>query len=227
MSQTLLKVSSVTKKVFMSLAGLFLIIFLVVHLSINIFILPITDDHEVIFRSAVEFMTTFPLIKVMEVVLFSAFILHIVFGLVLQIENWMARPVGYAVVTKSKTDSPFSRFTIHTGVIIFIFLIIHFMNFYFVKLGWTDPPMGANRVEGDHDFYNMALNVFNNPIYSVLYIVLILGLGFHLHHAFQAAFQSLGLNHPKYTPWIKGIGLIYSIVITFGFISIPLYFLIN
>ncbi|MGC8864668.1 MAG: succinate dehydrogenase cytochrome b subunit [Bacteroidales bacterium] len=227
MSQTLIKISSVTKKVFMSLAGLFLITFLVVHLSINLFILPITPNHEETFKAAVEFMATFPLIKVMEVVLFSAFLIHIILGLILQIENWMARPVGYAVSTKSKTDSPFSRFTIHTGIIIFIFLIIHFMNFYFVKLGWVNPPTGEAPVTDNHDFYNMALNVFNNSGYSILYIVLILGLGFHLHHAFQAAFQSLGLNHPKYTPWIKGIGLIYSIVITLGFISIPLYFLIN
>ncbi|MDK2909795.1 MAG: succinate dehydrogenase / fumarate reductase, cytochrome b subunit [Bacteroidales bacterium] len=227
MSQTLLKISSISKKVFMSLAGLFLIVFLVVHLSINLFILPITENHQEIFKQAVEFMTTFPLIKVMEVVLFGAFILHIILGVMLQIENWMARPVGYAVSTKSKTDSPFSRFSIHTGVIIFIFLVIHFMNFYFVKLGWVEPPAGDMPVADKHDFYNMALNVFNNSVYSVLYIVLILGLGFHLHHAFQAAFQSLGLNHPKYTPWIKGIGFIYSIVITIGFISIPLYFLIN
>lgn len=227
MSQTLIKISSVTKKVFMSLAGLFLITFLVVHLSINLFILPITENHEETFRAAVGFMTTFPLIKIMEVVLFSAFIVHIILGVILQIENWMARPVGYAVATKSKTDSPFSRFTIHTGIIIFIFLIIHFMNFYFVKLGWVSPPAGAAPVADKHDFYNMALNVFNNPVYSILYIVLIVGLGFHLHHAFQAAFQSLGLNHPKYFPWIKGIGLVYSIVITLGFISIPLYFLIN
>lgn len=226
MSKTVVKLSSLSKKYFMAFAGLFLVTFLVVHLGINLFILPISDNHEAIFAEAVHFMTTNPLIKIMEVVLFGGFILHAVLGVILQLENWQARPVRYAVSQKSKVYSPFSRYMIHTGIVIFIFLVIHFTNFYFVKLGWTEAPAGANPVTGSHDFYHMALNLFANPVYSVLYIVLIIGLGFHLHHAVQSAFQSLGLNHPTYTPVIKAIGTIYSVLVTLGFISIPLYFLL-
>jgi len=226
MSKTVVKLSSLSKKYFMAFAGLFLISFLVVHLGINLFILPITTGHEIIFADAVHFMTTNPLIKIMEVVLFGGFLLHAILGVILQLQNWKARPVGYAVSQKSQVYSPFSRYMIHTGIIIFIFLAIHFMNFYFVKLGWTEAPAGNNPVAGDHDFYNMALNLFTNPLYSLLYIVLITGLGFHLHHAFQSAFQSLGLNHPTYTPIIKMAGTIYSVLVTAGFISIPLYFLL-
>ncbi|NMD16708.1 MAG: succinate dehydrogenase cytochrome b subunit [Bacteroidales bacterium] len=227
MSKTLLRMTSLSKKVFVSLAGLFLITFLLLHLSINLFILPITPNHEETFRQAVHFMTTSPLIKVMEVVLFAAFIIHIFFAVTLQIENWIARPRGYKVWQKSRTDSPFSKLAIYTGIIVLIFLIIHFMNFYFVKQGWVSPPEGAYEVADKHDFYNMALNLFNNPVYCVLYIVLIIVLGFHLHHAFQAGFQSLGLNHPIYTPIIEILGWIYSILVPLGFISIPLYFLIS
>lgn len=226
MSKTVVKLSSLSKKYFMAFAGLFLVSFLLVHLGINLFILPITDGHETIFAEAVHFMTTNPLIKIMEVVLFGGFILHALLGIILQLENWKARPVRYTVPQKSQVYSPFSRYMIHTGIIIFIFLVIHFMNFYFVKLGWTTAPMGAQRVADNHDFYHMALNLFSNPWYCVVYIVLILGLGFHLHHAFQSAFQSLGLNHPAYTPAIQIAGTIYSVVVTLGFISIPLYFLV-
>ncbi len=217
--------SPLTKKYIMSIAGLFLIIFLLVHLTINIFILPITEGHEEIFRKAVNFMTTNLLIKIMEIFLFAAFLIHIVNGVTLQIQNWLARPVRYKIEGWSHT-SFFSKFMIHTGIIVLIFLIIHFMNFYFVKLGLTNPPQGIVPVANNHDFYNMVINLFSNPTYSVLYIILILLLGFHLNHAFQAAFQSLGLNHSKYTPAIKFIGNLYSILIPLGFIMIPLYFIL-
>lgn len=221
----LVRYSSITKKVTMALAGLILLAFLVVHLGINFFILPITENHQEVFRDAVYFMTTNPLIKVMEYVLLGCFVIHLIYGVTIQIYNWMARPQRYKVPNWSQT-SFFSKFMIHTGVVIFVFLAIHFMNFYFVKLGWTDPPGGALRIADDHDFYTMAINLFSNKVYSVIYIVLLLFVGFHLNHAFQSVFQTLGLNHPVYTPFIKALGDFYSIVVTLGFILIPLYFII-
>ncbi len=222
----LLHYSSLTKKFIMALVGLFLAVFLIVHLGINLFLLPLTENHVEIFDIAVHFMSTNPLVKVFEVVLFGGFLIHIVFGLILQIQNWMARPVRYKREGFSHT-SFFSKYMIHTAIIIFIFLVIHFINFYFVKLGFTEAPEGPMVVANNHDFYHMAINLFSNTWYSVLYIVIIIILGFHLNHAFQSAFQSLGLNHSKYTPFIKAVGTIYSIVIPLGFITIPVYFLIS
>ncbi len=222
----LLHYSSLTKKFIMALVGLFLAVFLIVHLGINLFLLPLTENHVEIFDIAVHFMSTNPLVQVFEVVLFGGFLIHIVFGLILQIQNWMARPVRYKREGFSHT-SFFSKYMIHTAIIIFIFLVIHFINFYFVKLGFTEAPEGPMVVANNHDFYHMAINLFSNTWYSVLYIVLIIILGFHLNHAIQSAFQSLGLNHSKYTPFIKAVGTIYSIVIPLGFITIPVYFLIS
>jgi len=220
-----LRFSSLTKKFIMAFAGAFLMVFLVVHLGINLFIIPITANHKDIFREAVYFMTTNPLIKVMEIFLFGGFIIHIIVGVILQIQNWMARPVRYKKEGWSHL-SFFSKFMIHTGVVIGVFLVIHLMNFYLVKAGITEAPTGTARVTDDHDFYSMAFNLFTNKFYSVGYIVLIVLLGFHLNHAFQSAFQSLGLDHSKYTPFIKAVGDFYSIVIPLGFCLIPLYFLI-
>lgn len=220
----LIHYSSLTKKFIMAIAGLFLAVFLIVHLGINLFILPLTGNHVETFETAVHFMTSNPIIKVFEVVLFAGFIIHMLYGLILQIQNWMARPVRYKKEGFSHT-SFFSKYMIHTGIIITIFLVIHFINFYFVKLGWTDAPEGPMTVANNHDFYHMAVNLFSNTWYAIIYILLILILGFHLNHAFQSAFQSLGLNHSKYTPFIKAVGLIYSIAIPLGFMTIPLYFL--
>lgn len=218
MGNTALFYSSITKKIILALAGLFLITFLVIHLAINLLLLK--DDGGAAYSVAVHFMTTNPLIKIMEIFLFGGFILHIVLGIIIQIYNWMARPVRYKVEGFSHT-SFFSKYMIHTGAIIFVFLLVHFINFYFVKLGWVDPPAGMER----EDFYNMAKLLFSNSFYAILYIILMVFLAFHLNHAFQSAFQTLGINHNKYTPFIKAVGTIYSIVVPLGFAIIPAYFL--
>ena len=207
----------------MSLAGLFLCSFLLVHLGINLMLL--RHDGGEVFRIAVGFMTTNVLIKIMEIVLFAGFIIHIIWAIILQIQNWIARPSKYNVINYSQS-SFFSKYMIHTGAVILVFLCLHFINFYFVKLGICPAPQGINKVESPHDFYNMAINLFTQPVYSITYIILMCFLSFHLIHSFQSAFQTLGINHKKYTPIIKAIGIIYAIAVPVGFAIIPLYFLL-
>ena len=209
--------SSLSQKYFMALAGAFLMLFLLTHLATNILLLSGRET----FDEAVAFLLANPLIKVMEYVLFFGFLVHIILGLILEWNNNRSRPVSYKVPLKSKTYT-FSRYMFHTGVIIFIFLIIHLINFFFVKLGWVPVPEYA---ENNLDFYSMAVASFTNPVYSGIYLLSFVFLGFHLYHAFQSAFQSLGVNHSMYTPIIKAFGLVYSLVITLGFSSIPIYFL--
>lgn len=202
--------SAVSKKFVMALAGLFLLLFLPVHLGINLMLLK--EDPEP-FNNAAHFMATFPLVKVVEIVLMLAILVHVIYGITLQIINWLKRPVGYAVRNKSET-SAFSRFMIWTGGAVLIFLIIHFFNFYFIKLGL---------VEGDpENFYSLAWQLFNIPGYVILYWICFSLLGFHLFHALKSAFQTLGLNNDFWTPVIKGLSLIYAIVVPIGFAVIPL-----
>lgn len=169
------------------------------------------------FGIAVDFMTTNPLIKVMEVVLMSGFLIHILMGIILQIQNWLSRPVRYKVEGYSH-KSFFSKYMIHTGLLVLIFLIIHFINFYFIKLGIVAAPEGVET----HNFYDIARILFANGYYVILYTILMVFLGFHLNHAFQSAFMSMGLEHSKYTPAIKIIGSIYSIIVPLGFALIPI-----
>lgn len=202
--------SSVSKKFVMALAGLFLLTFLPVHLVINFMLLK--PDPEP-FNSAAHFMATFPLVKVFEIILLLTFLIHIFTGIVVQIQNWFARPLRYKSGNKSKI-SFFSRFMIWTGGIIFIFLIIHFTNFYFIKLGL---------IEGDaENFYSVAYQLFAIPGYNIFYWICFIVLGFHLYHAFTSAFQTLGLNHRIWTPVINFVAVFYTIIIPAGFISIPL-----
>ncbi len=197
----------------MALAGLFLILFLPVHLTINFLLL---KSDPVPFNRAAHFMATFPLIKIIEIVLIAAILIHIFYGIYIQIQNWIARPVGYVSGNKAET-SFFSRFMIWTGSAIFTFLVLHFFNFYFIKLGF---------VKGDpEDFYSVAHSLFRIPAYNYIYLSCFLLLGLHLYHAFISAFQTLGLNHRIWTPVVKILALIYAIVIPagFGIISLTIW----
>jgi succinate dehydrogenase / fumarate reductase cytochrome b subunit len=205
----------------MAFLGLFLMIFLVVHLGINLCLL--RDDGGAWFTAAAHFMGTNYIVKVFEIVLFGGFILHILLGIILQVQNWMARPVRYMVSNKTYTPI-LSKYMIYTGGIVLIFLIIHFINFYFIKLGWVSNPNMTP--EGEPDFYVITQQLFAMPLYSVLYIVLFIVLGFHLNQAFQAAWQTLGVNHPLYNTCIQRFGTFYAIVVPLGFIIIPIYFLL-
>ncbi|HOP57872.1 MAG TPA: succinate dehydrogenase cytochrome b subunit [Bacteroidales bacterium] len=205
--------SSVSKKFVMALAGLFLLLFLPVHLAINLLLLN-TDPEP--FNKAAGFMADFFLIKIIEILLFAALLIHISYGFYIQIKNWLARPVGYAISTKSDT-SPFSKFMIWTGSSILLFLILHFFNFFFIRLGL---------VEGNpEDFYSAAHSLFKIPLYNYIYLTCFILLSLHLYHAFSSAFQTLGLNHRIWTPVIKTVALIYSVVLPggFAFISITLW----
>jgi succinate dehydrogenase / fumarate reductase, cytochrome b subunit len=202
--------SSISKKFVMALAGLFLLLFLPVHLVINLMLLKGNPEP---FNRAAHFMATFPVIKIVEVVLLLAIIIHITWGILLQIQNWFARPVGYAGGNKSDT-SFFSRFMIWTGASVLTFLVLHFCNFYFIKLGIVPG--------NPDDFYSVAHSLFKIPAYNYIYLTCFALLGLHLYHAFSSAFQTLGLNHRIWTPIVNVVAWIYAIALPAGFAFISL-----
>ncbi len=210
--------SSITKKVIMSLAGLFLIAFLFVHLTVNILIL-LNDGGET-FNKAAHFMVTNPVIQFMQLFLLAGFVIHIITGIVLQIQNWRARPVRYKVEAFSEM-SPFSKFMIHTGLIILAILFYHLYNFFFqAKIGNIEIVMYDGKEY--EDMGKLVIEKFSHLSHVLIYIGWLLFLGFHLDHAFHSGLQSLGWNHNKYTPAMFTISRIIAIVITVGFILIPL-----
>ncbi|MFM2377421.1 MAG: hypothetical protein RLZZ165_2518 [Bacteroidota bacterium] len=223
----------------MGLTGLFLIVFLVVHLIGNLQLL----SGPVAFNQYAEFMGTNPLIRAMEFVLFGGFILHIVDGLALKMQNAKARPIGYAVSSGSKNASWFSKNMAVTGVILLVFFILHLISFFLKSRfgvdvgfgvdtghwegGWVGT--GENGLEAGHTFsmWHKAAWLFSIPWYSILYIVSMIVVMMHLLHGFQSAFQTLGINHPKYTPLIKALGYGYAVLVPAGYCVIPIAFLIH
>ena len=212
--------SSLGKKYLMALTGLFLCSFLVIHLLGNITLY--TDPVQ--FNEYTRFMSSNPIIRVMEIVLVAGFLTHIIDAIMLTRANKKAQPVKYAM--DKKQSSWYSRNMGLTGSVILAFLVLHLQSFWYgYKFG---SPAYATDSAGlpIKDMYTMVVEAFGEFWYSGLYVVAVSLLGIHLNHGFQSAFQSVGLRHKKYTPTIKMLGTAFSILITLGFISFPIYFFI-
>jgi succinate dehydrogenase / fumarate reductase cytochrome b subunit len=207
----------------MSLTGLFLISFLLVHLSGN-FLLFKGDGGEA-FNLYSNFMSTNGLIRVLEIGLVLGFGIHIYTAILLTRLNAAARPVAYTMQKNNERVSWFSRNMGLSGSIVLFFLIVHLLNFYFpyhYQAGFKTMVIDGTFYK---DMYWLVATVFKDQWwYSVLYLFALMLLGFHLQHGFASAFQTLGLEHKKYSPLIKGIGSLISILVPLGFATMPIYF---
>lgn len=205
--------SSIGKKAIMALTGLFLISFLVVHVSINACIF--FNDGGATFNAASHFMAHNPVIRVMEIVLFAGLILHMVQSLVITLQNQKARPIKYEAYSGNENSKWYSRSMGVLGSLLLIFLIVHLGQF------WV--PTKASLWNGtEHDTYAGLKEVFTNPIFVLVYLFGVGSLGYHLLHGFQSAFQTLGINHKKYTPLIKSLGFWFSIIVSVVFAAMPI-----
>ncbi|HEY7750866.1 MAG TPA: succinate dehydrogenase cytochrome b subunit [Ignavibacteriaceae bacterium] len=209
--------SSIGKKFTMGITGTFLIIFLIVHLigNLTLFFGADTFNAYVLALDVVK-----PVIRIIELVLLLAFILHIYNGIKLWLENRRAKPVTYKVSAATVNSSIFSRTMVQTGSIVFIFLVIHLATFFY-RFNFYDPDGLADQ----HKYFDIVVNFLQMPVYSVFYVVAVVLLGFHLNHGLQSSFQTFGWTHKKYTPIVKSIGTLYAILMAVGFASLPIYFL--
>lgn len=308
------KIQSITKKIFIALLGGFLLLFLLFHAVANLCIL--RHDGGTWYSDFCHFMGTNYIVKVFEIILLAAFVCHIVFTIVITIQNRGKRPVPYKVASKTKTATG-SKFMIWTGLLIVVGLGVHFVDFYFVKHGFVKgnymvesksiqseelsslaaavyqsgltpdefiisyeeqletmsaefPPEQYNEakaniedlkalvpvlnfmttltnddfsddgeriynvsfenkeileaaiadVEIEPDFYYMTREKFQKPRYVIIYLIFFVVLWFHMRHAFQSMFQTLGLVNYKYYPAIDMAAKIYAVVVCLMFVAV-------
>lgn len=204
--------SSIGKKMTVALAGFLLVGFLVTHLAGNLllFVGPSAFNHYA------ETLESNPLLPLAELGLVALFLVHIVQSLRARLANNAARPVGYEVYSGKGARTPGSRTMAVTGVVILVFVVLHVATMKFK----------AGGAKGEDLFTHVAV-WFTNPLYSLFYVVAVLGVGLHLSHGVQSAAQTFGLSHPRYTPLLKKAGLGLSALLTLGFASMPLYFLLR
>ncbi|AGW85928.1 Succinate Dehydrogenase Cytochrome B Subunit [Blattabacterium sp. (Nauphoeta cinerea)] len=207
--------SSVGRKVVMATTGFFLMIFLLLHLSVNLFLF----SGEKAFNQAVFFMRKNMFIRIMEYVLATGFIVHILLGVKLHLNNKKIKgEVDYAMNSCSNTTFS-SRTMVYTGILILCFLILHLIHFM-IPMKYSNH----NHLISD---YNIVISLFKNPFYTFIYIFSFLILGIHLNHGFQSSFQSLGLSNEKKLIWIQRLGFLYLWFICSGFSIIAIWFFFN
>jgi succinate dehydrogenase / fumarate reductase cytochrome b subunit len=269
MAKSAILKSSIAKKYWMALTGLFLCLFLSGHLAGNLQLIFSDALH---FNQYALFMTTNPAVKILSYLTYISILFHAIDGIVLTVENRKARPIGYA-----KTDGSSSSFSSRNmavlGTIILVFIVTHMVNFWAVMHFDKNMPLQTvsigqpgqqqeyylttdggylpkaqvdqkmitieNRTEffdgnakvkikeGYKDLHKITVAFFKDPktglIATILYVIAMITLAFHLLHGFQSAFQSLGLNNPKYTPLIKTAGAAFAIIVPILFAIIPVY----
>ncbi len=213
--------SSIGQKVLMSLTGFFLISFLMVHITGNLLLFK--GDGGAAFNAYAHFMSTALILRIAEIVLVLGFGLHILTAWLLTQHNNQSRPQGYVHSHEEVNSSWFSRNMGLAGLMILIFLLVHLHNFWFRYKFQAEIPLVAGT--DYRDMYWLVKTVFIQEWwFSILYLVAMVFLGFHLIHGFESAFQTLGINHKKYTPLIKTIGVLFAIIVPACFASMPIYF---
>ncbi len=215
--------SSLVKKYWMALTGLFLCTFLIAHLAGNLQLLDMSPEGQLKFNAYAKFMTTFPLVKAVSYLLYFSILFHAVDGLYLASQNRKARPVRYAKEKASANRTWYSSNMAILGSIILVFIVLHMRHFWY-EMHWGAIGTDA---DGNKDLYTVVAAAFTETWYVVLYVISMAVLAFHLLHGFQSAFQSLGLRHPRYTPVIKAVGVFFGVVVPILFALIPVWMFIN
>ncbi|NII28147.1 succinate dehydrogenase cytochrome b subunit [Pseudoflavitalea sp. X16] len=215
--------SSIGKKLVMSLTGIFLILFLVVHAGINACIFADlfdpTDDGEM-FNRAAHFMGSSWVIRAAEIGLFAFIILHIVQGYLVEVQNRSRRGVGYQKTMGNKGSKWYSRSMALLGTLLLLFLIMHISQFW-VPSRITGLPEASYNPE-HHDMFGRMMLTFENPLYVILYVLGCISLAYHLAHGFQSAFRTLGVYNKRYLALLHGVGLGFSILIPLVFALMPI-----
>jgi len=208
--------SSIARKYVMGIAGLVWTFFVLGHMLGNMTIFLGPEAYNAYGHAIVS---NKPLLYGTEAALILGLLTHVILGILLSRENRKAKPKKYAVAAQNKKKvSTASKTMIWQGSIILVFIIYHLITF---KYG-AEYLVTYDGVEM-RDLHRLIVEVFQSPLYVLGYVLCLFILGFHLTHGFGSAFQSLGFNHPRYTPVVKTVSWFYGIVVAAGFIVQPLY----
>jgi len=210
-------VSSVIKKQTMALTGLLMCGFLLVHLAGNIQLF----RGAAAFNQYAHFMLNNPLIMVAEWALALLFAFHAVTGLVLIWENYQARDQAYVVRnTRLKGNSLSLVSMALTGPVLLAFLVLHLVHFRYAT-GYTTMAGGLEV----RDLYRIVVEFYQSPANILFYIAAMLIMALHVQHGFWSAFQSLGVNYPRYSRLLEIASNLYAAIILFGFCAVPISFI--
>lgn len=209
------------RKSLIALTGLFLCVFLVVHLSANAILLLPNDIASEAYNSYSHTLRENPFITIVAYVLYVSIILHAVVALLITIHNKKAKPSKYIVNRSQQNSTWHSRNMGILGTLILIFIIIHLANFWArIKLGIGEEVYLDQN--GYKDVFSVTYELFQNIWFVIFYSLLSIPLAFHLYHGLKSGFKTLGFYHKKGLKILANVSLIYAIIMGVGFGIIPI-----
>lgn len=216
--------SSVGKKLIMAFTGVFLILFLIVHVGLNACMW--ANDNGAMFNKAAHFMGENVVPRVLEIGLFIGIILHIVQGIMLEMQNRSKRSIGYQIPLGNRGSKWYSRSMGLLGTLILLFLIMHIYHFWTPsRLGGIGSihELGAVSYEGKeyHNLYGEMIIVFQSFTIVILYVLGCISLAYHLMHGFHSAFRTLGLHNQRYVHLVRTTGLAFAVIVSLAFAMMP------
>ena len=213
--------STIGRKLLVAASGLFLIIFLIGHVSGNFLLFK--DDGGQAFNEYTEFMTTNQLVQVVRWLTYISILLHIIVAVFIAIRNKKARQISYKEANPSANSPWTSRNMGILGTLIAVFLVIHLKNFWY-EMKFGDIEYITYETTGTvRNLYAVVVTSFSELWYTLLYVVMMVFLGLHLAHGFRSSFQTLGWRHPKYTPIVEKFSIAFAIIVPLLFAIMPLY----
>ena len=208
--------SSIGKKLAMALSGLFLVVFLTQHFVINM----TSVFSESLFNEISLFMGNNALVQmILQPILIFGVLFHFTMGFVLELQNSKSRSIKYKSYKGSANAPWVSRNMIVSGIVILLFLGLHFYDFWFPEMNYKYVevmPLNPDR------YFEEMIHKFESPVRVGIYVFSFLFLALHLYHGFASSFQSMGLNN-KYSKAIKSITAAFAIVVPVGFAVIALF----
>ncbi|MDR8391741.1 succinate dehydrogenase cytochrome b subunit [Aliifodinibius sp. S!AR15-10] len=210
--------SQVGRKILTGVTGVGLILFIIGHLAGN---LTLFGDAQAFNEYTLGLESLGWILYIIEAVLVVGFLLHAYLGVSIWLKRRKSRPEGYKDYSSKGGASHVSwasRSMIFTGIVLFVFVVIHLDTF---KFGATETVM----IDGEaaRDLKSLVIEKFQSPLYAFGYTFVMILLGFHLKHGFWSAFTSLTMKHNKFSGIIYTVGIIFAILMAVGFIFIPLY----
>lgn len=213
---------TLTRKIIMACTGIFLSLFLLIHFLGNTQLFLEPELARTNFNAYSHFMTSNPLIKVISYLLYISIFCHIIYALIITIKNKTAGG-KYKTDRRGRASKWYSRNMGVLGTILLLFLALHFQNFWYqYKSG--DIGLDPN---GHKDLYTLVTTVFENLWIVIVYVVAMIVLAYHLIHGIMSSIRTLGLFHPKYVRLVQILTFIYTVVLSIGFLMMPLYIYIT
>ena len=212
--------SSVGKKLVMSFTGIFLILFLVVHVGLNACIW--ANDGGTMFNAGAHFMGNNVVPRILEIGLFVGLLLHIIQGIMLELSNRSKRNVKYAIDYGNQGSKWYSRSMGLLGTLILIFLVIHLADFWIPNRAHQGFLLGE-----EINLYEKMRLEFSELWVVIVYTLGCLSLGYHLAHGFQSAFRTIGVHNKRYNSILTNLGYGFTVIVILAFIMMPWSFFLN